>query len=125
MTDTDPITNTIDGYLAAYSEPDATRRRATIAEVFATDATVADPPLDAAGHDGIDEMFAAVQSQFADHTFRRSSGVDEHHDAARYEWELIAADGTISVAGTDFARFTDNGLISSIVGFFGPIPSDD
>lgn len=124
MTDTTTTTKIVDRYLAAYSEPDATRRRALIADVFAAHATVADPPLDATGLDGIDAMFAAVQSQFADHTFRRTSGVDEHHNAARYEWELVAADGTISVAGTDFARFTDNGLIASIVGFFGSIPSD-
>lgn len=125
MTNTNPTTTTVDRYLAAYGEPDATRRRALVAEVFTADATVADPPLDAAGHDGIDEMFAAVQSQFANHTFRRTSSVDEHHKAARYEWELVAADGTVSVAGTDFVRFTDDGLIASIVGFFGPIPSDD
>ncbi|MEP1124286.1 MAG: nuclear transport factor 2 family protein [Ilumatobacter sp.] len=121
---TTPAATVIDRYLAAYGESDASTRRDLIVEVFTTDATVTDPPLGGAGHDGIDAMFAAVQSQFADHTFRRTSAVDTHHDAARYEWDLVAADGTVSVTGTDFARFDDSGLITSIVGFFGPVPSD-
>jgi len=122
MSDTTPTSTVIDRYLAAYSETDSTRRRELIAEAFSADATVADPPLDAAGRDGIDEMFAAVQSQFPNHTFRRSSGIDEHHQSGRYEWELVAADSTVSVAGTDFVRLSDDGMIASVVGFFGPIP---
>jgi len=125
MSDTTPTSTVIDRYLAAYSETDSTRRQGLIAEAFSADATVADPPLDATGRDGIDEMFAAVQSQFPNHTFRRSSGIDEHHHSARYEWELVAADTTISVAGTDFVRFSGDGLIASVVGFFGPIPRLD
>ncbi len=115
-------TTTIDRYLAAYGETDGARRRALIAESFCADATLADPPLDAAGREGIDELFTAVQSQFPRHTFRRSSGVDEHHQSARYEWELVAADDTVSVSGTDFVRFGSDGLIASVVGFFGPVP---
>lgn len=70
-------------------------------------------------------MFAAVQAQFPNHTFRRSNAIDEHHQSARYEWELVAADSTTSVAGTDFVRLSDDGMIASVVGFFGPIPKID
>ncbi len=113
----------IDTYLAAYGETDSNRRRQLIEECFAPDATLADPPLDAAGHDGLDELFAAVQGQFAGHTFRRTSGVDEHHASARYDWELVAADGAVAVVGTDFVRFSPAGTIASVVGFFGPTPT--
>ncbi|MDW3214226.1 MAG: nuclear transport factor 2 family protein [Ilumatobacteraceae bacterium] len=116
------ITSVIDRYLDAYGEADADRRRRLIAESFAADATLADPPLDAAGHDGLSDMFAAVQAQFPDHTFARTSNVDEHHGAARYEWSLTAPDGTTAVAGTDFVRFGADNKLVGVVGFFGPTP---
>ena len=116
---------TIDTYLAAYSETDQQRRRALIIESFTTDATLADPPLDATGHDGLDSMFAAVQSQFPGHRFRRCTGIDSHHGTARYGWELATDDGIVTVAGTDFVRFAPNGLITTVVGFFGPLPALD
>ncbi len=113
----------VDAYLTAYGEPDPARRRALIADSFTPDATVADPPLDGAGHDGVDGLFAAVQSRFPGHTFRRTSAVDAHHGAARYDWELCAGDGTVAVAGTDFVRFADDGRLAGVVGFFGPTPA--
>ena len=116
---------TIDRYLEAYSENDPARRRELIVETFTSGATLADPPLDAAGHDGLDDMFAAVQSQFPGHTFRRSSGVDEHHGFARYAWDLVADDGSVTVAGTDFARLDPSGKLVSVVGFFGPVPANE
>lgn len=122
MTDIDTASHRIDTYLAAYGEPDHTRRRSLIETAFRSDATLADPPLDAAGHDGLDELFAAVQSHFPAHTFRRTSGVDLHHDSARYNWELVAESGEVSVAGTDFVRFGDDDRIAAVVGFFGPAP---
>jgi hypothetical protein len=114
-------TAVIDHYLAAYGEPDEARRRQLIAAAFVEDATLADPPIDASGHAAIDQVFAAVQSQFPGNEFRRSSVVDEHHGAARYEWELVAPDGAVSIAGTDFVRFAADGRIESVVGFFGPV----
>ena len=39
-------------------------------------------------------MASAVQAQFPGHTFRRTSAVDGHHGFARYEWEMLAPDGT-------------------------------
>ena len=115
-------TSIIDRYLDAYGETDTDRRRQLISSVFTTDATLADPPLDAAGHDGLSDMFAAVQAQFPGHTFTRTSSVDEHHGAARYQWSLTAPDGTVAVTGTDFARFGADNKLTSVVGFFGPIP---
>ncbi|MGA9278409.1 nuclear transport factor 2 family protein [Ilumatobacter sp.] len=118
-------TSTIDRYLDAYGETDADRRLQLISESFTPDATLADPPLDAAGHDGLSAMFAAVQSQFPGHTFMRTSAVDEHHGAARYEWSLAGPDGTVAVIGNDFVRFGSDGKLASVVGFFGPIPTID
>jgi hypothetical protein len=117
------VTTTIDTYLEAYGEPGAERRQELIRKVWAADGHLIDPPLDARGHDGIDGMFAAVQGQFAGHTFRRSSGVDVHHDIARYSWELVGPDGSVALVGLDVAEFDGDGRLSRVVGFMGDLPA--
>lgn len=111
----------IDTNLEAYGEPDAARRRALIEHVWADDGHLIDPPLDGQGHDGIDAMFAAVQGQFAGHTFQRTTAVDAHHGVARYGWSLVAADGSVTVAGMDVAVVDADGRLSKVVGFFGEL----
>jgi hypothetical protein len=113
------LSATIDTYLAAYGETDPTRRAELIARSWAADGRLIDPPLDAAGHDGIAGMFAAVQSQFPGHTFRRSTEIDAHHDVARYGWQLVAEDGSVTLAGTDIAEVDADGRLVRVTGFFG------
>jgi len=117
------LETTIDTYLEAYGETDASRRATLIAQVWSPDGQLTDPPLDAKGHDGIDGMFAAVQGQFAGHTFRRSTGIDAHHGIARYGWELIAADGSVTLAGMDVAVVAGDGKLRHVAGFFGELPA--
>ena len=93
-----------------------------IERVWAPDGHLFDPPIDGAGHDGINQMFAAVQSQFAGHTFRRSTGIDAHHSIARYGWELVAGDGSVSLSGMDVAVVGDDGKLTRVAGFFGELP---
>ncbi|MDP9117726.1 MAG: nuclear transport factor 2 family protein [Actinomycetota bacterium] len=115
--------STIDTHLDAYGEPDAHRREELIAQVWTEDGHLIDPPLDGRGRDGISEMAATIQAHYAGHTFRRTSGVDEHHGFARYEWDLLAPDGTVALSGADVVEIADSGMIRRVVGFLGPIPS--
>ena len=124
-TATSTIEATIDTYLAAYGEADATRRTALIEDVWAADGRLVDPPLEGAGHTGINEMAAAMLNHFAGHTFRRASGIDEHHGLARYGWELVAPDGSVTLAGMDVAEFGDDGKLARVAGFFGELPARD
>ena len=116
-----PLDATIDTYLEAYAEADPARRKELIGRVWAADGQLVDPPLDGAGHDGIDAMAAALQSQFPGHTFRRTSGIDAHHGFARYEWAMLAPDGTPVLTGLDVAEVADDGTLRRVVGFFGPL----
>ena len=97
-------TTLIDSYLAAYGETDADRRSRLINESFAADGSLADPPFVATGHDQLHGTFGAVQGQFPGHTFRRTSGIDEHHGTARYRWDLVAPDGTGRCRGWTSSR---------------------
>lgn len=125
MSDTTTLEETIDTHLAAYLERDPERRTALIEQVWASDGHLFDPPLAAQGHDAINEMFAAVQEMFADHTFRRTTGIDAHHGIARYGWELVDASGNIALAGMDVAVVGSDGRLSRVAGFFGDLPARD
>lgn len=116
------LEHVIDTYLTAYTEPEATRRRQLITEVWSPAGSLTDPPLAAAGHDAIDEMAQAVQAQFPGTRFRRTTGVDAHHGYARYGWELVGADGSVVLTGMDVAH-VDDGRLAAVVGFFGDLPA--
>ena len=111
-------TDLVDRHLAAYCEPDAARREALVAAVWASDGYLADPPFEATGLDSIAGLTDVVLGHFPGHTFRRSTAVDEHHGVARYGWELVAPDGSVAVAGTDIAEVADGRLVR-VIGFFG------
>lgn len=114
-------TTLIDTYLAAYGETDADRRTRLINESFAADGSLTDPPFVATGHDQLHGTFGAVQEQFPGHTFRRTSGIDEHHGTARYRWDLVAPDGAVTLSGMDVVT-VEGGRIRQVVGFFEPLP---
>ena len=120
-TSTTDMTTTVDGYLAAYGEPDQARRSELIAQVWSEDGRLVDPPASAEGHDGISALADAVQQQFAGHRFRRASAIDAHNDVARYAWELVAADGTVTLAGMDVAEVAPDGRLRKVTGFFGEL----
>ncbi|GAA0614726.1 nuclear transport factor 2 family protein [Sporichthya brevicatena] len=119
MTTTVTLELTVDTWLQAYGEPDEAARAALIAEVWAPDGVLADPPFTGTGHAQILALTGAAQGQFPGHTFRRTSELDAHHDLARYTWELVAPDGTAVLAGTDVVLVDDAGRLRYVAGFFG------
>lgn len=122
-TSTQDLTATVDTYLAAYAEPDAAKRAALIEQAWAPDGQLIDPPLVGDGHAGIAQAAEALLSQFPGHTFRRTSGVDAHHDLLRFGWELVGPDGAVAVAGMDVGVVGEDGRLQRIAGFFGDLPA--
>lgn len=113
----------IDNYLTAFAEPDENVRRELVGRCFAPDATLADPPFEATGHDQLVATFGGVVEHYPDHRFVRTSGVDEHHGTARYSWSLVAPDGSAPFTGIDIVRFDETGMIAAVTGFFGELPA--
>jgi SnoaL-like domain len=116
MTD---ITTIVDGYIAAWNETDADRRRALVEDAFAADASYVDPLMTGDGTDGIAAMIGAAQQQFPGHRFELSAGPDAHHDRVRFAWTLVG-DGTVA-AGVDFATVADDGRLRAVTGFLEPV----
>lgn len=123
MTDTTlvDLESTVDTHLAGYCEPDATRRLELLRRAWSENGRLVDPPFDGTGPDGIAALVDAVLEHYPAHTFRRTSAVDTHHTSARYGWELVAPEGTVAVAGTDFVTLDDAGRLATVVGFFGDL----
>jgi hypothetical protein len=111
----------VDAHLGAYCDPDAARRAATVRDVWAADGRLADPPMEATGHEAIAGLTDVVLQHYPGHVFRRTTTVDEHHGFARYGWELVAPDGDVAVAGLDVVRIDADGRLAGIVGFFGDL----
>lgn len=112
----------VDGVLSAYCDPDRERREARIAELWAADGELLDPPLAGRGHAELSALTDVVLTHYPDHIFRRTSAVDAHHGHARYAWDLVGPTGAVAVSGVDLAEFTPDGRMRRVVGFFGPLP---
>lgn len=115
------IDATVDAHLAGYCEPDPARRLELLTAVWSAAGRLVDPPFEAASPAGIAALVDAVLTHYPDHTFRRTTAVDTHHEFARYGWELVASDGTVAVGGTDVVTLDPDGRIAEIVGFFGDL----
>jgi hypothetical protein len=114
---------TIDNYLAALNETDPERRAELVEQAWAPDGTYLDPMLEATGRAGMVELAGTVHAAYPGHTFRRTTEIDGHHDLVRFGWELVAPDGSRTVAGIDVADLAQDGRLQAVRAFFGELTS--
>jgi len=120
-TDQGRIATVVETYLAMWNEPDAAARGELIARAWTPDGHYVDPMLEARGHAALNDMVDGVQAAYTGHRFRATSGIDAHHDQFRVGWELVAPDGSVTVAGIDAGAVAPDGRLARITGFFGPL----
>ena len=117
------VNETVAGYIAAWNETDAGRRREIVARTWSEDGSYLDAHRSGVGHAAIDEMIAAVQQRFAGYRFRLTSGIEAHHDRVRFSW---SAGGTeqapLYFGGTDFATLAEDGRLRAVTGFIDATP---
>jgi hypothetical protein len=129
-----------DRYVAMWNEPDAERRRALVAELWAEDgAHILEPPeemraiaarpgiglasrLEARGHD---ELVARITSAYEEWVarggfrFRRGDDAARVADAVTFRWEMLAPDGEAAASGLDFVVVRPDGRILRDYQFVG------
>ncbi len=118
------IEQIVDRYIAAWNETDPASRRDLIAQIWTEDGRYLDPLMSGDGHDGIDAMIAGVQAQFPGYRFRRTGGLDAHHDVVRFSWQLGPGDGPALAGGVDFGVLRD-GRLQTITGFLDFAPGGE
>jgi hypothetical protein len=117
------VEHVIEKYFAIWSEADAERRRALIAQTWTDESTLLGPMVRADGTEGIDGLAAGFLEHFPDHRFRKVGEINTHNDAVRFAWELAPVnDGPRIAAGVDFGRIAPDGRLVSVVTFIDQAP---
>lgn len=110
------IEQLIDGYLAAWSEPDPQARRAHLERVWDADGVYTDPNAHAAGIDALDAHIGGFHQAAPGATFTLSAPIDHHHEHVRFYWVLRV--GGQEIPGMDYGEISADGKLTRIVGFF-------
>ena len=108
------IATTVDTYLAMWNETDPGRRAELIELAWAENGRYVDPLLEAEGQAALERHggHGAFQ-QYPGHRFRRTSGIDAHHNQVRFTWEVAAPDGALTVAGIDVGVVGSDGRLGA------------
>lgn len=121
-------TTDYDGLLQAnlkrvFSESDAARRTAAIAELYAAAAVLYEPGNIATGHVEIARTVDALVASFPPgFCFTADGPAVGHHGMARLRWRGGPAGGPVVVTGTDVVH-VEQGRIRTIHVFLDPTPA--
>ncbi|MFB7916432.1 nuclear transport factor 2 family protein [Streptomyces sp. NPDC056061] len=94
-----------------------------VAAAFTETVAYTDPVADVRGHRELAAAITGAHQQFPGFVFRPLGTPDGHHDLVRFGWELVAADGSAPVAGSDVIALADDGRITSVSGFLDRVPT--
>ncbi|MGI9542955.1 MAG: nuclear transport factor 2 family protein [Cyclobacteriaceae bacterium] len=118
----DIINIIIDRYCQVWNESDLSRKATLLASVWAEDATYTDPTVHTTGANELLSHIAKVQDKRPGARVIRTTNIDMHHGVARFNWQIIEADGSARPEGLDLVFLSPNNeKIDRIIGFFGPL----
>ena len=87
----------VDCYIAVWHEPDAERRRKRIAELWVEDGVQFTRSREMRGYQALEERVEAAHEEFVQtggFVFRLSSDAQGHHNALKFNWEMVPAGGS-------------------------------
>jgi len=120
----DGVKASIQKYMKSWNEPDKATRTALLTAAWAEDAIYTDPSAHVEGRKAlinhIQGFMTSPQTKGA--SIVPGSDIDIHHNVFRFEWAMKDASGNIVTRGMDYGEFNDDGVITKIIGFFGPFP---
>lgn len=109
--------------LTAWNEHDPARLRELVEACLTADVAFTDPHYKIVGIDAFIDQVNEFRAREPGARLVPTSGVDLHHDRARYSWSVVRPDGSrfdgFDAVQLDLAK----GRISRIDGFFGPLPA--
>lgn len=118
----DKLDSIVHRYVAAWNETDAVSRAEIIARCWAIGGIYIDPSVHVVGRDALSNHIAQVQARRPGARIEFVSDIDAHHSVFRFDWRVVRADGKSGLTSTDFGEISDDGFLSKIIGFFGPVP---
>jgi hypothetical protein len=112
----------VDRYLAAFNEPDGSRRSALLDGLYTSDCTYTDPHVEVRGPAGVGEFIAQTQERFPGHTFALRGDVDAHHNQARFQWQAGPPEDPGRFVGFDVI-VCEGERIGQVLGFMDAAPA--
>jgi len=114
----------LENYFKAWAEPDDAARLKLLETAWAENATYTDPSAHVEGRKALVAHIGGFHknSKAQGMSIARASGIQFHHNSFRFQWEMRGPDGKALSPGMDYGEFDDKGMITKIVGFFGPFP---
>ena len=110
-----------DHMLAAWNERDPAKVRGHLDKALAPHVEFIDPSVVTNGIDEFEANVHEVKAGLPGARYSRTSGVDSHHRLHRYNWE-ISRDGDVLLSGFDVTEVDEQGKVTRVLGFFGPLP---
>lgn len=109
--------------LAAWNEHDDAKFRALVEAALTSDIEFTDPHYQIVGIEAFIRQVHEFRAREGRARLVPTSGIDLHHDRARYSWAVVREDGS-RFEGFDAVAFDlDQGKVRRIDGFFGPLPA--
>ena len=112
----------VERYVAVWNEPDPARRREQIAALWTPDGANLTKTLEARGYEALEARVRSSHEKWvrdAGCVFR-PCGVQAHHDAVRFKWEMLRPGGEVASVGYDFFLLADDGRIRTDYQFIEP-----
>lgn len=117
------IPETFTHMLAAWNEADPKKIRSHLDKALSKDVEFVDPNYAIEGVAKFTKMVKDFRKQYPGARCVRTSGIDMHHDRARYSWTVIIDEKT-RIDGFDAVQVSrKSGKIKRVDGFFGPLPA--
>ncbi len=113
----------VDRVHGAWGAPDTEQRAAVLAEVCDARFYYANPMTSCVGLQAFAGLITELTAAYPGHRPARTSGLDAHHDTARYRWGLLNKDGRVVFGGLELVSYTPDLRLSSITSFFGEPPA--
>jgi hypothetical protein len=113
----------IQAYGDSWNEPDESKRRQLIERSWADGGVFQDPRDRAVGQEALLALIAGFREAFPGAAIVPTSGLDVHHEMFRFTWRIDDKDGAPVLEGFDYGELADDGRISVISGFWGPLPA--
>ena len=108
--------------LAAWNEYDPARLRSLVEAALTEDVAFTDPNYQIVGIDAFIDQINEFRAEAGKVRLMPTSGVDMHHDRARYSWTVVREDGSRFDGFDAVALNMEQMKICRIDGFFGPLP---
>jgi hypothetical protein len=108
--------------LNAWNEYDPDKMRRLVEASLTDDIAFTDPHYQIVGIDAFIDQVKEFRARVGKVELVRTSGIDLHHDRARYSWAVLWPDGTRFDGFDAVALDLEQGKICRIDGFFGPLP---